>query len=70
MSEPAPTAKLEVAGLRHTKRARWIGGTDRPPITWWPTSLPGTDLDGEPRRRSRKPVRPRIRRGRIQLVAA
>jgi hypothetical protein len=61
---------LEVAGLRYTTRAIWIAGTDRPLITWWPTSPPGTDLDGQPRRRSRKPTRPRIRRGRIQLIAA
>jgi hypothetical protein len=38
-------------------------------ITWWPTSLPGSDLDEQARRRPRRLVRPKIRRGRIQLVA-
>jgi hypothetical protein len=49
---------------------RWTTLADRPTITWWPTSLPGSDLDETPRRRTRRATRPRIRRGRIQFVAA
>jgi hypothetical protein len=60
---------LEVAGLFKTTW-RWTVRANRPMITWWPTSLPGSDLDEAPRRRSRRPARPKVRRGRIQLVAA
>jgi hypothetical protein len=58
---------LEVAGL-FNRNWRFSDRADRAAVTWWPTSLPGSDLDEQPRRRARRPARPRIRRGRIQLV--
>jgi hypothetical protein len=60
---------LEVAELL-SRTWRWTALADRPKITWWPTSLPGSDLDETPRRRTRRPGKRPVRRGRIQFVAA
>jgi hypothetical protein len=60
---------LEVAGL-FDRKWRFTAGSGRPVITWWPISLPGSDLEDAPRRRQRRPARRPLRRGRIQFVAA
>jgi hypothetical protein len=60
------------AALRPPNRTTWssaalLGGTT---VVLWPTSLPGTDLEERPRRRVAPAPKRRIRRGRIQLIAA
>jgi len=58
--------RLEVAELRRT--TWWYARGRRDPVRWWPTTLPGSDHEDLPPRR--RPLRRRVRRGRIQLVRA
>jgi len=66
---PAMSRQCSIADLRRSTR-EWTGRAAQPSIVWWPISLPGTDLEERPRRRVAPPPRRRIRRGRIQLIAA
>jgi hypothetical protein len=58
-----------IADLRRSTR-EWTGRAAPTTIASWTISLPGTDLEERPRRRVAPPPKRRIRRGRIQLVAA
>jgi len=61
--------QYSIADLRRST-SEWTGQAASTTIASWPISLPGTDLEERPRRRVAPPPRRRIRRGRIQLVAA
>jgi len=67
--------RLEVAELRRNRTWSFTARPSSLPaaradVRWWPASLPGSGYDEAAAPRPKPPARRRVRRGRIQLVAA